>query len=66
MASATPAGPIPVALLDDYDVVHIGVAHLFDQYRDRILVAQIDTNENVDDVVDIALYDVRPTRIRRR
>jgi DNA-binding NarL/FixJ family response regulator len=49
--------PITVALVDDYDVVLVGVAHLFDRYRDRVLVAEIDTNKPVHDVVDIVLYD---------
>ena len=51
------AGPITVALVDDYDVVLIGLAHLFDSYRDRILVAEIDANAKLDDPVDIVLYD---------
>jgi DNA-binding NarL/FixJ family response regulator len=50
-------GPITVALVDDYDVVLMGVAKMFDQYRDRVVVAELDSNTAVDDVVDIALYD---------
>jgi DNA-binding NarL/FixJ family response regulator len=46
-----------VALVDDYDVVLIGLAHLFDRYRDRVVVAEIDANEPVVDEVDIVLYD---------
>jgi DNA-binding NarL/FixJ family response regulator len=49
--------PITVALVDDYDVVLMGVARMLDQYRDRVVVAEIDSNEAVDDVVDIVLYD---------
>jgi DNA-binding NarL/FixJ family response regulator len=30
---------------------------MFDQYRDRILVAELDANKPVDEVVDIVLYD---------
>ena len=37
--------PITVALVDDYDVVVIGLAHMFDGYRDRVVVAELDTNE---------------------
>jgi DNA-binding NarL/FixJ family response regulator len=48
---------ITVALVDDYDVVLTGVAAMFDRYRDRIVVAEIDANEAVDDAVDIVLYD---------
>lgn len=49
--------PITVALVDDYDVVLVGVAHMLLPYRDRITIAEIDANEAVEDVVDIALYD---------
>jgi DNA-binding NarL/FixJ family response regulator len=49
--------PITVALVDDYDVVLMGLAHLFDRYRDRILVAEIDATTGLDDVTDIVLYD---------
>jgi DNA-binding NarL/FixJ family response regulator len=50
-------GPIKVALVDDYDVVLIGLAHMFDQYADRIVVAEIDANRPVVDDVDIVMYD---------
>ena len=30
---------------------------MFDQYRSRVVVAELDSNESVDDVVDIVLYD---------
>ena len=49
--------PITVALVDDYDVVLMGVAHMFDRYRDRVVVAEINSNTITNDVVDIALYD---------
>lgn len=51
------ANPVRVALVDDYDVVVIGLAHLFDQYRDRIVIAEIDTNRPLTDDVDVVLYD---------
>jgi DNA-binding NarL/FixJ family response regulator len=54
---ATGRAPITVALVDDYDVVLRGVANMFEQYRDRILVAELDANKPVDDIVDIVLYD---------
>ncbi len=50
-------GPIQVALVDDYDVVVIGVANMLEPYRDRVVVAELDTNQPVEDGVDIALYD---------
>jgi DNA-binding NarL/FixJ family response regulator len=49
--------PITVALVDDYDVVLIGVANIIDRYRDRVIVAEMDTNKPVEDDVDIVLYD---------
>jgi NarL family two-component system response regulator LiaR len=52
-----PSTPITVALIDDYDVVLIGLAHMFDGYTDQIVVAEIDANASLNDRVDIALYD---------
>ncbi|MBT0774086.1 response regulator transcription factor [Kineosporia sp. J2-2] len=49
--------PILIALVNDYDVVTTGLAHMLDQYRERVLIAEIDTNLGVDDRVDIVLYD---------
>lgn len=49
--------PLTIALIDDYDVVVKGVANMLDPYRDRVLVAELDTNQPLKDVVDIALYD---------
>jgi DNA-binding NarL/FixJ family response regulator len=57
VSSPSPSAPITVALVDDYDVVLIGLAHMFDQYRHRVVVAEIDANEPMSDTVDIVLYD---------
>jgi DNA-binding NarL/FixJ family response regulator len=54
--SDTPA-PITVALVDDYDVVVIGVASILEQYRGRVVIAELDTNRGLSDTVDIVLYD---------
>ena len=43
--------------MDDYDVVVIGVANMLYPYRDRVVVAELDTNKPLEDDVDIALYD---------
>ena len=53
----TPPGPITVALVDDYDIVLMGVAHMFDRYRDRVVVAEIDANAELSDTIDVVLYD---------
>jgi DNA-binding NarL/FixJ family response regulator len=55
--ASRPNKPITVALVDDYDVVVMGVANMFDKYRDRIVVAELDANMSVEDTVDIVLYD---------
>ncbi|QYF72951.1 response regulator transcription factor [Cryobacterium sp. PAMC25264] len=49
--------PLTVALVDDYDIVLTGLAHMFDHYRDRVLVAEIDANTGLHDRTDIVLYD---------
>jgi DNA-binding NarL/FixJ family response regulator len=49
--------PITVAIVDDYDVVVMGLANMFNQYRDRVVVTELVSNEPVVDTVDIALYD---------
>lgn len=41
--ASPPHTPITVALVDDYDVVLMGVANMFDRYRDRVVVAEIDS-----------------------
>lgn len=51
------ADPVTVALVDDYDVVLIGLAHLFDDHRDRVVVAEIDANAALHDRIDVVLYD---------
>jgi DNA-binding NarL/FixJ family response regulator len=57
MAQPPSTGPITIALVDDYDVVVIGVANILGQYADRVVIAEIDTNESLSDEVDIVLYD---------
>ena len=57
MPPPTSHSPITVALVDDYDVVVLGVAHMLDPYKDRVRIAELDTNEPVADIVDIVLYD---------
>ncbi len=49
--------PITIAVVDDYDVVVLGVARMLEQYPERVVVAELSTNQNVDRPVDIVLYD---------
>jgi DNA-binding NarL/FixJ family response regulator len=57
MPSSSVRRPVTVALVDDYDVVLKGLAHLLDDYRERVVVAEIDANAEVADTVDVILYD---------
>ena len=50
-------GPIRIAVVDDYDLVVMGVANMLGRYRDRVLIAELDSETPVKDEVDIALYD---------
>lgn len=54
---ARQAKPITLALINDYDVVVIGVAHMFNSYEDRIKILELDANTALSDRVDIVLYD---------
>jgi DNA-binding NarL/FixJ family response regulator len=49
--------PVCVAIVDDYDVVVIGLANLLGPYADRIVVAELDANASVEDDVEVVLYD---------
>ena len=49
--------PITITLVDDYDVVLVGLAHLFDDHRERVIVSEIDANASLDDSIDVVLYD---------
>ena len=49
--------PVRVALVDDYDVVVVGVANMLDPYRDRVVIAELDSGRDVRDEVDVVLYD---------
>ena len=49
--------PLTVALVNDYDIVVMGIAHILEQYQDRVVIAELDTNHSVSDEVDVVLYD---------
>lgn len=50
-------GPIRVALVNDYDVVVLGLARILEQYADQLVIVELDTNRPVADRADIVLYD---------
>ncbi|HWI00466.1 MAG TPA: hypothetical protein VNT27_09035, partial [Propionibacteriaceae bacterium] len=57
MGNPITIAPITIALVDDYDIVVMGVAHILEQYRDRVTIAELDSNQDLSDAVDIVLYD---------
>lgn len=52
-----PAGPVRVAVVNDYELVVVGVAALLEPYRDRVQVVELDSNLPVLRDVDVILYD---------
>ena len=59
--------PVTTALVNDYDIVVMGIAHILQQYRDRVVIAELDTNVAVSDIVDIVhatLSGSRTTKTR--
>ncbi|MEP6814749.1 MAG: response regulator transcription factor [Marmoricola sp.] len=49
--------PLRVAIVNDYEVVVLGLARMLGRYPDRVAVIEIDANEPPTADVDIALYD---------
>ena len=56
-ALAAATKPFTIALVDDYDVVLLGLAHMFDDYNDKVVVAEIDANAPLEESIDVVLYD---------
>lgn len=50
-------GRIRVALVNDYDVVVLGLARILDRYAEQFVIVELDTNETVADLADLVLYD---------
>src|SRR4051794_17663460 len=49
--------PVRVAIVNDYELVVVGVAALLQPYRDRVEVVELDSNLPVLRDVDVVLYD---------
>ncbi|MGZ4707605.1 MAG: LuxR C-terminal-related transcriptional regulator [Acidimicrobiales bacterium] len=49
--------PVRLALVDDYEVVLRGLAHMLAAFPDQVEVVEIEANDPVTVDVDIALYD---------
>lgn len=51
------AQPVRIALVDDYEVVVAGIAHMLAPYPDRIAVVQLTVGQPVETEVDVVLLD---------
>src|SRR3954449_1305467 len=49
--------PVRVALVNDYELIVVGVAALLEPFRDRVEVVELDSNLPVLRDVDVILYD---------
>ncbi|QIG42078.1 response regulator transcription factor [Nocardioides anomalus] len=49
--------PVRVAIVNDYELVVVGVAALLEPFRDRVRVIEVDSNLPVVREVDVILYD---------
>jgi NarL family two-component system response regulator LiaR len=49
--------PLRVAIVNDYELVVVGVAALLEPFRDRVQVVELDSNLPVIRDVDVILYD---------
>ncbi|GAA2015826.1 MAG: response regulator transcription factor [Nocardioides sp.] len=54
---SNPAGPVRVAVVNDYEIVVAGVAALLAPYRSRVDVVELDIGVGVVGDVDVVLYD---------
>jgi DNA-binding NarL/FixJ family response regulator len=50
-------GPIRVALVNDYEIVLLGLESMLRPFADRIAVVELDVAQNPEYVVDVALFD---------
>src|SRR3954470_7479092 len=52
-----PGRPVRVAIVNDYELVVVGIAALLEPYRERVEVVELDSNLPVLRNVDVVLYD---------
>jgi DNA-binding NarL/FixJ family response regulator len=50
-------GPIRVALVNDYEIVLLGLESMLRPFADRIVVVELDVARNPEQGVDVALFD---------
>jgi len=57
VAGSGDRNPIRIALVNDYEIVVLGFARMFDSYADRVRIVELDADAPVRRRVDVALYD---------
>jgi two-component system, NarL family, response regulator LiaR len=57
MSPAQESGPVRVAVVNDYELVVVGVAALLAPYSERVAVVELDVQLPVAQDVDVILYD---------
>ena len=57
MSPATDVEPVRIAVLNDYEVVALGVAAMLADYPRRVRVAEVNVYLHVSEPVDLVLYD---------
>ena len=55
--STTPAGPIRVAVINDYELVVRGLAAMLAPHSERVTVVELDSDLPPGQRVDVGLYD---------
>ncbi len=56
-ASARATGPVRVALMNDYEVVVLGLHRMLEQFPDRVQVVELVSGLPLESDVDVVLYD---------
>jgi DNA-binding NarL/FixJ family response regulator len=52
-----PSGRVRIALVNDYEIVLRGLAHILRPFAHRVEIVELDARERVSGFVDVALYD---------
>jgi DNA-binding NarL/FixJ family response regulator len=51
------SGPVRVALVNDFEIVLLGLESMLRPFRERIVVVELDVAQNPEHAVDVALFD---------
>jgi len=57
MLATMPRAPLRIAIVNDYEIVVVGIAGILERFSDRIQVVELDSSLPVESEVDLVLYD---------